>query len=137
MIINDTLNIRISRDGINFATLEFLYCKTRDNRFFRMIVGATSDGMSGGKLVKAILQDQDTFLEAVFHDGCYRDKIEESKDDGETWVKYSPTWEESNLWLKQNIIEAGGGEAEAEIVWLGVSTSFGKKDFDDDRAEYG
>lgn len=133
MIINKTLIGRLQPDGINFSLMEFLYCTTSDGRMLRGIVGSTSDGMSGGKLIKAILQNSQTFFESVFHDCCWRDTIEESKDGGQTWAKYTPTFDESNQWLKENIIAAGGSEVEAEVIRLGVETPQGRMDFKADR----
>jgi hypothetical protein len=97
-----------------------------------MIVGAASDGMSGGLLVDTALEDRHTFFPSIFHDGCYRDTVEESTDGGNTYHKYSPTFDESNRWLKQNIIDMGGDEAEAEIVYLGVQLG-GHASFNEDR----
>ncbi|MDE2104204.1 MAG: hypothetical protein KGL39_43610 [Patescibacteria group bacterium] len=133
MITNKDLMVRIQPDGINIVLMEFLCCRLNDGRMLRGTIGSTSDGMSGGKLIKAVLQDKHTFLEAVFHDCCFRNTIEESKDLGKTWAAYSPTFEESNDWLKENILSAGGSEVESQIIWLGVSGPEGRKAFNQDR----
>lgn len=134
MITNTSLKILMRPDGVKFNLGEYLYCITPDGRCLRGIVGAESDGMSGGKLVKAILQDRHTFFEAVFHDCCWGDQIEEQQPDG-TWLPYTPTKDESDGWLRANILAAGGDELEAEIVYLGVRTPTGDAIFAADRAE--
>jgi hypothetical protein len=127
-----SIKVQLDRNGRDFILLEPLKCMVWSGHLFRMIAGATSDGLSGGKLIKCCFQDEHTFLPAVFHDGCYRGFIEESLDKGLTWQKVDISRLDADELLRENMLDMGASDEEAGCVYSGVRW-FGQQAFDDDR----
>lgn len=119
-------------DGTNMQLVETLGGFWR-GRLLRVKIGAWTDGLSG-KCFKTLLTNSKTFYECVFHDGGYKDQLEESKDFGQTWAKVTLCKEECDAMLYELLIEGGCESAVAEAIYLAVK-EFGGSAFDEDRKE--
>lgn len=64
--------------------------RMRDGRLLRGRTGAATDGLSSPKWIKCDLQSTNSFFLTVAHDNWYRGDIEESTDNGLTWVPWKP-----------------------------------------------
>jgi hypothetical protein len=132
MFYQDTIKIEIQRDGVNFTVIEPVPFSDWAGHLYRVSAGATSDGLSGGKLAKVEFQDEHTFLPAIAHDAGYRNQLEESLDGGGSWQRVTLSKALCDEILRENIIDSGGSEAEAEVVYEAVKL-FGQSSFDGDR----
>jgi len=135
---NDRLNVSTLSGWDDFITLEPLPFRMRDGRLLRARAGTHSDGLSSPKFVKCDLQSTNSFFPTVAHDAFFRGYIEESFDDGKTWVAWTPeqyNFDYANDALKELAYDNFVPQTEVSILHAAVSSVFGKKAWDEDAGE--
>lgn len=87
---NERLKVSTLDGWSDFRLLEPLPWRMRDGRLLRGRAGASTDGLSSQKWNKCYLQSTNSFFPTVAHDNWYRGDIEESIDNGLTWIPWTP-----------------------------------------------
>jgi hypothetical protein len=119
-------------DGTNMTLLTALPFRLRSSRLLRCAVGSTTDGLSAPKFAKLDIQSTNSFYPAVAHDAGYRDTLEESSDNGATWVHVTLSKQECDSMLYELCQDNSVPEDEAKLIFIAVS-EFGQPSFDKDR----
>lgn len=128
---NDRLVVSTLDGWSDFILQEPLPLKTRDGRFLRGRVGASTDGLSSPKFIKCDLQSTNSFFPTVTHDNSYRGDLEESLDNGVTWNRVDLTKQECDSLLFELCEDNFVPPWEAKAIYDAVA-EFGQKSWDDD-----
>lgn len=87
---NSRLNVSTLDGWSDFILLQRLPWHMRDGRLLSSTIGANTDGLSSPKFIKCNLQSTNSFFPTISHDSFYRGDIDESKDEGLTWLPWKP-----------------------------------------------
>lgn len=131
---NDRLKVSTLDGYSDFILLEPLPFRLSDGRLLRSRASAQTDGLSSPKFVKCDLQSSNSFFPTVSHDSFYRGDIEESHDDGATWVAWAPdqyTKEYADNALKELAYDNFVPPAEVILLYEAVK-NFGQSAWDGD-----
>lgn len=129
---NEPLKVAVL-NGWNFKTLteDGSEVRLRNGRLLRGRTGATTDGLSGPKWIKARIQDDNTFKPACIHDFGYHWQLEESFDAGMNWQRIRPTKDEVDAILFELCLDNNVPAWECKAIYEAVH-EFGQKAWDDD-----
>lgn len=123
-----------SLDGVNWVcSEEFEF--TAIGKYFKISIGATTDGPSIPKHLKDLIPDEQQrkiWLPAVCHDAAYRFYLEELIDG--TYIKSGMTKDECDNMFHELMIDNGVNELYAKAIYEAVRI-FGWKAFHEDREE--
>lgn len=134
---NERLAVATLDGWSDFIMLAPLPWRMRDGRLLRGRKGAGTDGLSGQKWNKLYLQSTNSFFPTVTHDNWYRGDIEESFDNGLTWMAWKPEqYVKAHADAALRELAEDNGVPEAEITLLvDAVVEFGQAAWDADAAQ--
>ncbi len=131
---NSRLNVSTLDGWSDFILLDRLAWRMRDGRLLSSTIGANTDGLSSPKFVKCNLQSTNSFFPTVSHDSWYRGDIDESFDNGVTWIPWKPHQyikKDADLALKELSEDNFVPKEEIDII-VGAVVKFGQSAWDGD-----
>lgn len=116
--LKQTLQVEMHSDGRNCTLLEPLVYLANDGTWYRVIVGATTDGASTPQIIWNKFPPFGKYwLPAVLHDGSFCCTLEQKLGNDGIWQRVQLTEPQANDLINESMASQGVNEADRFVIY--------------------